>query len=90
MNRRGFLGTILAAAAAPAIVRPGSLMRIAPPREEFVATSIPFEIDMRPTLRTEELAMSLDEFCEKVMRPAMLALCERQERQFYNAILGVQ
>ncbi len=30
MNRRGFLGAILAAAAAPAIVRADSLMRIIP------------------------------------------------------------
>lgn len=30
MNRRGFLGSILAAAAAPAIVRADSLMRIVP------------------------------------------------------------
>lgn len=28
MNRRGFLGAILAAGIAPAIVRPGSLMRV--------------------------------------------------------------
>jgi hypothetical protein len=33
MNRRGFLGSILALGAAPAIVRAGSLMRvIAPPK----------------------------------------------------------
>ena len=30
MDRRGFLGAMLAACAAPAIVRAGSLMRIAP------------------------------------------------------------
>lgn len=30
MNRRGFLGAILAAASAPAIVRADSLMRIVP------------------------------------------------------------
>ncbi len=30
MNRRGFLGTILAAAVAPAIVRADSLMRVIP------------------------------------------------------------
>lgn len=37
MNRRGFLGAILAAAAAPAIVRADSLMRIVP-RELAVAS----------------------------------------------------
>lgn len=35
MNRRGFLQACLAAAAAPAIVRAGSLMRIASPRLIF-------------------------------------------------------
>lgn len=33
MNRRGFIGSILAAAAAPAIVRADSLMKIVVPRE---------------------------------------------------------
>lgn len=35
MNRRGFLGSILAAATAPAIVRADSLMRIVP-RDEWI------------------------------------------------------
>lgn len=38
MNRRGFLGSILAACAAPAIVRADSLMRIVP-REATIITS---------------------------------------------------
>lgn len=33
MNRRGFLGAILAAAASPAIVRADALMRIQPPEK---------------------------------------------------------
>ncbi len=36
MDRRGFLGTILAACAAPAIVRADSLMRIARPTERLI------------------------------------------------------
>ena len=36
MNRRGFLGSILAAAAAPAIVRADSLMRIRPITEDVI------------------------------------------------------
>lgn len=36
MNRRGFLGTILAACAAPAIVRADSLMKIARPSERLI------------------------------------------------------
>src|SRR5690349_5897100 len=37
MNRRGFLGTILAACAAPAIVRADSLMRIIPVETKVLA-----------------------------------------------------
>ena len=36
MNRRGFLGSILAACAAPAIVRADSLMRIVPRETEVI------------------------------------------------------
>ena len=39
MNRRGFIGAILAASAAPAIVRADALMRIVP-RETLVTTDI--------------------------------------------------
>lgn len=39
MNRRGFLGAILAAAAAPAIVRADSLMRIVPRETEVLTWS---------------------------------------------------
>ncbi len=40
MNRRGFLGSILAAAVAPAIVRADSLMRIVPMETEVL---VPYE-----------------------------------------------
>lgn len=36
MNRRGFLGAMLAAAAAPAIVRAESLMKIVVPKKEII------------------------------------------------------
>lgn len=39
MRRRGFLSSILALGAAPAIVRAGSLMRIAPPRGYELASA---------------------------------------------------
>lgn len=39
MNRRGFLGYILALGAAPAIVRADSLMRIIP-KEQYVWTQV--------------------------------------------------
>jgi len=44
VNRRGFLGTILAAACAPAIVRADSLMRSIP-RETTVYTGMDFARD---------------------------------------------
>ena len=58
MNRRGFLGSILALGAAPAIVRADSLMRIVP-REALVIA--PAEI---------RLALSIDEFSERYIEPA--------------------
>jgi hypothetical protein len=42
MNRRGFIGSILALGAAPAIVRADSLMRIVP-RETLVAANLTSE-----------------------------------------------
>lgn len=42
MNRRGFLGSILALAAAPAIVRADSLMRIVPMETIVYRRPIPF------------------------------------------------
>jgi len=40
MNRRGFLGSILAAAAAPAIARVGSLMAVRPVSIEITGTML--------------------------------------------------
>jgi hypothetical protein len=49
VNRRGFLGSILALAAAPAIVRADSLMRIVPTDTlVFESASIEFEIGPEP------------------------------------------
>jgi hypothetical protein len=47
MNRRGFIGSILAAAAAPAIVRADSLMRIVPVETEVL---VPMTLSMRRAL----------------------------------------
>ena len=44
MNRRGFLGSILALGAAPAIVRADSLMRIVP-RETLLITGELYHLD---------------------------------------------
>lgn len=50
MNRRGFLGAILAAAAAPAIVRADSLMRIVP-RDLLIQYDDTIYLDQRPLYR---------------------------------------
>lgn len=45
MNRRGFLGSILAACAAPAIVRADSLMRIVPRETAVIVTPNALEVN---------------------------------------------
>jgi hypothetical protein len=51
LNRRGFLGSILVAAAAPAIVRADSLMRIVP--MGAVVLQVPWSLDPRALLLEE-------------------------------------
>ena len=65
MNRRGFLGSILALGAAPAIVRADSLMRIIP-RGLIVP---PLEINMLPppVFRGNRL-LTIDEITREAMR----------------------
>lgn len=48
MNRRGFLGSILALSAAPAIVRADSLMRIVP-RDALVFHPVALSLDVGDT-----------------------------------------
>lgn len=72
MNRRGFLGSILALGAAPAIVRADSLMRIVP-RDTTVFT-IEGVIGPDGSLMhftSADLAICLDEFTRRYMQPAM-------------------
>ena len=45
MNRRGFLGAMLGAMAAPAIVRAESLMKIAVPKKEIILPSLAADFD---------------------------------------------
>lgn len=73
MNRRGFLGAILAAGCAPAIVRAESLMRV---RQLDSGILIP---DMSFT--SDDLAMSLDELSRRIIRPAMIQLCDNIDFQ---------
>lgn len=70
MNRRGFLGAILASGAAPAIVRASSLMPVfarldsgllAPTWEPITAT---------------DLTLSVDQFSMMYVRPALRAIAD--------------
>lgn len=68
MNRRGFLGSILALGAAPAIVKAESLMRIAAPAAEvFTWHQETVIIDLTPFPRTEECNQAMiDQICERL------------------------
>lgn len=57
MNRRGFLGSILALAAAPAIVRADSLMRIVPLAEPIRAWT---KADMEAAIREKMAQLKAD------------------------------
>jgi hypothetical protein len=80
MNRRGFLGLILAAGVAPAVVKASSIMRINPPKlivprgeigmlDRFTV----YEIQMT---NVPELALSIDDFTARVMEPINSALTQ--------------
>jgi hypothetical protein len=71
MNRRGFLGSILALGAAPAIVRADSLMRI-----------VPLETTVLMDFSSNQLALSIDEFTRRYIEPAKRRLQEEIEAEF--------
>ena len=74
MNRRGFLGTMLAARAAPAIVRAGSLMKV---REIIIPTTGEvYDINFK-YFTAKDMSLSLDDFTMRYMRPAMAFLAEQ-------------
>ena len=66
MNRRGFLGAILAACAAPAVVKASSIMRIAPDRGLWLPDDVP---DFVPYS-----GLSMDDSSARVMAPINSAL----------------
>jgi hypothetical protein len=83
MNRRGFLGSILAAAVAPAIVRADSLMRIvAPTTAEVLAVqeappAWAMQGDMAALMNARIIA-------------AMKLLSERIEADLYSGVLNAK
>ena len=65
MNRRGFLGAILAGCTAPAICQSTSLMRVV----YRGGILVPEYIEIR-TFSSKDLRLSLEEFSEKIIAPA--------------------
>lgn len=77
MNRRGFLGSILALAAAPAIVRADSLMRIVAPETLILPA---------PQFCTADLAFDIDEFSQRFIQPAMARLAADLEADMIRSL----
>ena len=69
MDRRGFLGSILALAAAPAIVRADSLMRIVP-RETTLITGEIGTMDRFVIVETGHTMMTIDQITREALRIA--------------------
>lgn len=88
MNRRSFLGAILAAAAAPAIVRADSLMRILPRETTVLAgEGVQFyESSLDLNFASEDLALTIDEFSRRYIEPAVAALVSRVEADMMRGV----
>ena len=83
MNRRGFIGSILALGASPAIVRADALMRIVPldvvvVSEGWSAEGIQFY--------ESDLTLTLDDFSRRFIQPAMAALVQDVERDVLSCL----
>ena len=79
MNRRGFLGSILALGAAPAIVRADALMRIIP-RD----ASVLYVLDSSVQFYESDLALTLDEFSSRYIQPAMAIIRQDIENEMLS------
>lgn len=91
VTRRGFLGSILAAAVAPAIVRADSLMRIVP-REAAVlavAEGPHWHRDVF-VMTSDELMVDIAGFERRFLEPAMRELARRIDREATYASLGIR
>ncbi len=87
MNRRGFLGSILAACAAPAIVRADALMRILP--KELVVDAYYIGVGAYDVAFTSaDLSLSLDDFSRRIIQPAMVALSRQVDRDVFRRLYG--
>lgn len=83
MNRRGFLQAILAAGVAPAVIGSGVLMpvrKLIMPDLVLWGTSTVELIQPFQREYNLELALSLDEFSRRVLRPCVAELARRIDR----------
>lgn len=76
MNRRGFLGAILAAGAAPAIVKAASLMPVFT-RSASGLFVPPTRLDVLYQFGAPDLILTLEDFAARVIEPAMLAVSRK-------------
>jgi hypothetical protein len=79
MNRRGFLGSILALGAAPAIVRADSLMRVVPV-DTLVFNSAEMVIDITPTVDFTVAPPNLSEIISATLRNRSAQFAENVRR----------
>lgn len=91
MNRRGFLGSILAAAVAPAIVRADSLMRIVP-RDMSVLTIAEGPHWHRDVfvLVSDEMMVDVGDFRKRYVSAMGVELARRIDREATYASLGLR
>lgn len=75
MNRRSFLTGIIAACAAPAIVRSGLLMPVKPQFEPFVTHLVPYA----------DLHLSMEDFVRRILEPAMEVMARNIEMDAFTS-----
>lgn len=74
MNRRRFIGSVLALFVAPRLPNLPTLR----PESEIVLPYVSF--------RVQDFVFTIDDFTERMIRPAMMALADQIDRDFLNAL----
>lgn len=84
MNRRGFIAGMLAACAAPAVVKAASLMpvrAIIVPPFEIITLNQAFHVDT--TFTMSDLTLSIDDFAGRILIPGWTAIANRIDRDMF-------